>query len=112
VDCCAHHNFAGAIGNGVPFLLETAGNGDLAGRHFLAAKKPAVAARKIGAKAVAFGLPQDSRAELMFEPCETRAPCASASPRSGFLAPEAVAASGAARQRTATASIVWRICPG
>jgi hypothetical protein len=30
-------------------LAETAGSRDLSGRHFLAAKKPAVAARKIGA---------------------------------------------------------------
>jgi hypothetical protein len=35
-------------------------------------------------KFAAFGLPQHSHGELMFEPCETRTSCASASPRSGF----------------------------
>jgi hypothetical protein len=76
-DCCAHHNFARAIGSHVPLLSETAGSRDLAGSHFLAAKKPAVAARKIGQKDVAFGLPQDSRIALMFEPCAARVSCLS-----------------------------------
>jgi hypothetical protein len=49
VDCCAHHNFARAIGSRVPFSFGNAGRRDLSGGHFLAAKKPAVAARKIGA---------------------------------------------------------------
>jgi hypothetical protein len=55
------------------FLWETAGSLDLSGGHFLAAKKPAVAARKIGAKGLAFGLPQDFRIELMFGSCAVRA---------------------------------------
>jgi hypothetical protein len=45
-DCCAHHNFTLAIGSGVPFFPEIAGSRGLSGHHFLAVKKPAVAARK------------------------------------------------------------------
>jgi hypothetical protein len=91
--------------DGASFLWKNCGGRALATSHFLAAKKPAVAATKICAEGVAFSLPQDSKAELMFEPCETRASCASASPRLDFPALAAVATSGVARQQTVTASI-------
>jgi hypothetical protein len=41
-----------AIGNRLPFVSETAGSRDLSGHHFLAAKKPAVAASKIARRSL------------------------------------------------------------
>jgi hypothetical protein len=61
------------------FFGKIGAGGKLSPSHFSAMEKPAVAATKIRAMAVAFSLPQDSLAELMFEPCAARASCSSAS---------------------------------
>jgi hypothetical protein len=53
-------------------IREAETSAEAIGRHDCAAKNPDPAARKNRAKRVAFGLPQDSHMQLMFEACVNR----------------------------------------
>jgi hypothetical protein len=69
------------------------------GRHTCAAEKPHPAARQICATRVAFGLPQDSHMQLMFEACVNRRSRLSAFRGVGFHCGRGVA-DAARRPRT------------